>query len=247
MNQELKVKKIGAPFLIKNYIKGIDNYRYEDYLIELLNSSLWFSKNGFSPFHAPESEANGECDAISENYQLDFKLFACETLIKARNLFSYQIRVHNNITSYGACKCPHSEMEAYKIYEVFRDLNMEDLIRYRDLDVKREGIEKDIKFILQLLETDKNLLLFSPYEFFFEKEHELSEAIQIIQESLTHDFRVAFTYRNERVKKDTFLTCLYDGLFLLFEESDGELKYIDSVSARELPTYRKIDRYANVF
>lgn len=64
-------------------------YAYEEWARELINHSNAFKElSKGAEFHAPASEANGECDAVSDAYQLDFKLVFGKSMTRALSLTS---------------------------------------------------------------------------------------------------------------------------------------------------------------
>ena len=91
MDQTMRVTILSPSCLIKNFVKGEIVNNYEVYLHELINNSQWFSNKYPGGFVAPTSEAHGECDAINEAYQLDFKLFVGKTTLQSLSEFSDQI------------------------------------------------------------------------------------------------------------------------------------------------------------
>ena len=91
MDLTMRAKLLPAPYIIKNFVGGEDNCNYEIYLLELLNSSAWFSAHYLGGFTKPNSESHGECDAINQIYQIDFKLLASKTALQARSVLSDQV------------------------------------------------------------------------------------------------------------------------------------------------------------
>ena len=57
---------------------------YEDYLLDILNWSGYFRRksNDRSEYVAPKSQDNGEADAYSSDYQIDFKLLIDEEMMR---------------------------------------------------------------------------------------------------------------------------------------------------------------------
>ena len=76
-------------------------YDPEDYLREMLNESSFFmDKTGGEKFHKPPEEAHGENDAVTENYEIDFKIVFSNSLQYARQNTSEQIMVNSSETEY---------------------------------------------------------------------------------------------------------------------------------------------------
>lgn len=235
-----------APLIITDFVHGEDTCNYELYLLELINTSKWFFLKYPEGFQKPVSEAHGECDAINKNYQLDFKLLASKTALQAKSILSPQIYTENGVTRFCTSKAD-TNIQATRIFAAFRSLSLSDLIELRNSDVKKYGIENDVCTALRIFETKKNLLLFFPYKFAFEKPHLYNEALKSITEALNHDFRTAFLFRNQYANGyDTFLTCIYKEGFLIYRVYDEELQLCDSVATNDIKTFtRLLDDYGD--
>lgn len=72
---ELKIDVLPAGFIVKDVIGNSEQkplYNYEDWLRELINESPAFmAKTGGARLEAPDQEAHGEADAISDAYWLE--------------------------------------------------------------------------------------------------------------------------------------------------------------------------------
>ena len=242
----MKSKLLPASLIIRNFVHGEDKCNYELYLLELINTSKWFSEKYPGGFQKPASESNGECDAINENYQLDFKLLASKTALQAKSILSSQIYTENGVTYFCTSKVDGS-VQSTRIFAAFRSLSLNDLIELRSSNIKEYGIKNDVRTALKMFETKKNLLLFFPYRFTFETQHLYDEAIKSITEALNHDFRTAFLFRDQYANGyDTFLTCIYEETFLIYRVCTGELQLCDSVTTNEIMTFtRLLDDYGD--
>lgn len=250
MDSTLTVKLLPAHLICTNFIHGIGFCNYEKYLLEIVNASKYFrDKSKGKIYSAPIDEAHGECDCISDNYSLDFKLIASKTTLQARNLFSMEIyQVAEGVTFYCPPKIEPSDskykpIETTRLYAALRLMNMEELKAKRH-SKKRQGIDADLKFFLQTLETQKNILMFFPYEFFTETDNCFSIVTSNIVESLNNDFSVSLRYRKEFAPEyDTYFIFLYHGFFVFLKENKGELEILDKVKETESPTYLKLKSY----
>lgn len=240
----MKARMLPAPLIIKDFVHGETMCNYELYLLELINTSEWFSAKYPGGFQRPVSEANGECDAINPNYQLDFKLLASKTALQAKSILSPQIYTENGEVCFCGSKID-GNIQSTRIFAAFRKLSLNDLIELRYFNNKKYGVENDIRTVLRILETKKNLLLFFPYKSTFEKPHLHNAAIKAITEAMNHDFRVAFSFRNQYANGyDTFLTCIYEETFLIYYVCGEELQLCDSVEISEIKTFmRLLDLY----
>lgn len=235
-----------SPLIIKNFVVGEEKCNYEQYLLELLNHSLWFQHYHPGGFSAPNSEAHGECDAFNNDYKIDFKLFASKTALRARSVLSHQIRRQQDGVIIYMTSRDRGQIRATRLHAAFRGTSLSELEKLRQTEVKRAGIENDMINALKVLETQKNLLLFFPYEFTFKEPHEYRNAIAAIEAGISNDFQSAFQYRAEKAGEyDTFLCCLYDNHFLIMKCSADGAVLCDSVCADELPTYRTLNDYCD--
>ena len=84
--------------------------------------------------------------------------------------------------------------------------------------------------------------MFIPEEFSFDGEdYELSEAIEIIKDALSVDYLLSLEYRKTKIaEKDTFLMCVYDKQFLIYEYEDGGLVIKEVVPRIKSQTYTKL-------
>ena len=244
----MRVKLLPAPYIIKNFVDGEDNCNYEIYLLELLNSSAWFSAHYPGGFIKPSSEAHGECDAINQIYQIDFKLLASKTALQARSVLSNQIhKMGQGLISFGISKLPEGKIQTTRLFAAFRGKSLTDLYRIQENQIKAYGVENDILTSLKMLETKKNLLLFFPYEVTFDQYRNYAEAMESITEALTEDFHVAFEYRDNQIQSryDTFMTCIYEDSFLIFSVKNQVLKLIDTVGTKKVSTFLRLSQYTD--
>lgn len=239
LDQTMRAKLLPAPLIISDFVHNEPNCNYELYLLELLNKSNYFAERYPGGFKRPTSESHGECDAINENYQIDFKLLAAKTALMARSILSPQVeKIADGATAFYASKVKGRQISSTRIYAAFRGQSYEELVRIRNIAPKASGIDNDIFTVLETLETKKNLLLFFPYEFSFDKPHTKEEAIFSISQGLNKDFKEAFKYREWKANGyDTFLLCLYNDIFLVFEVNNQEVVLCEMLNSSEINTF----------
>ena len=118
-----------SDLLISNFVKGIKPYTYEEYLIQIVNSSPYFlQKSNGTLYTHPLKEDHGEWDCISPEYAMDFKLIASESRLRALRLFSSQISVEDGVICYGAPKIQpddkrYKPISATRIFAALRALD----------------------------------------------------------------------------------------------------------------------------
>ena len=68
-------------------------------------------------FTKPNSESHGECDAINQIYQIDFKLLASKTALQARSVLSDQVhKMGQGVIGFGISKLPEGKIQATRLF-----------------------------------------------------------------------------------------------------------------------------------
>ena len=173
---EMRVDFLGAARVIDNFIGGVmEPYSYEDYLRDFVNcSSCFLKKSNGKLYKKPESEAHGEYDCASDEYKLDFKLFASQSRLQAAKILSPSIQEFMpGVIGFGLPE-KHEGVPGYKPitysipHAVFRSLIWNKMIEIREKKEKEDVLEKDVSQIIKIFETKKNIMLFFPYNFNFD-------------------------------------------------------------------------------
>lgn len=238
-------KLLPAALICSDFIGGMDNCDYEDYLREIVNSSAHFlQKSDGESYHHPSSEAHGECDCISTHYSFDFKLAVSGSAMQGRNIFSSGItEIYPGVTSYGVPKVSpenpdYHPIKATRIHSAIRNLNPDDLTKIRNAKSPGTQVDRDIKAFLKILETPKNILLFFPYELYMTAEIGLE---QEYVDAVSKDFCECLKYRRRLLPKyDTYLVFLANGNFILTIFEDSRLKHIESIPECKSKIYMNI-------
>jgi hypothetical protein len=242
MDKTLIARLLPAALICKGFIKEMNDCNYEKYLLEIVNKCDHFSEksHGIS-YSAPEQESHGECDCISPDYSLDFKLIAGETLMCARNELSTSItRINDAIMVFGRPK-KDKPFKATQIHVALRSFSLEELKEIRNKPIRKQGIEQDILSVLNTLEKKKNLLLFFPYEFYYENEIDCNSAIEEIISALSNDFMNALKYRFEIANQfDTYLTFIYAEYFIIAVTDKGTLSFIEKIPTKCSQTFTQL-------
>lgn len=244
-DESLKAKLLPATLIVRNFVKGDDNCNYEIYLREFLNHSSWFRKKVLYDFVAPLSEANNECDAYAGEYGIDFKLIGSRTALQARSILSKTItNLSNGVTAYGVSK-DNTFMSVFRIHAILRNRTIEDLKAIREIETRAQNEETEIRTFLKTLETQKNLLLFFPYEFSFETTYEILEGANQIENALNMDFRNSILYRYERTENlETYMSFIYEDYFFIMFWDDDRFKIIDHIELSKSKTYMRLKNYS---
>ena len=160
IDRKLTYKILPSQVIVKNFVKNERNCNYEVYLLEILNLSDYFRVLSLGEeYIKPISEENGQFDAISERYSIDFKLFIAESLMEGKSILSYSITKYSDgFYGYGASKARNKkEMTCTNLCQAIRYLTLEELEGI-ERDKKRTFLEKDIASFLDVLRTKKNIL-----------------------------------------------------------------------------------------
>ena len=250
--ENMMVQALHAGLVCDSFIKGIEPYRYEDYLVELINKSEFFlAKSGGEQYCRPASEAHGECDCVSNQYQMDFKRIASKTQLQSKSLFSMQIVVVGGVTLYCAPKKQSNEndlkpFKATILHAALRPLLKEALVVLRQSNVKANGIENDIMHYLKNLDTDKNLFLFFPYNFFFEENDDFQVGLSLAIKGINEGFGESMKYRQEQHSSlDTFFAFIYSQNMIILSLEKDELVYKDMIPVCESPLFSKLLGYVD--
>ncbi len=247
IDPRIKFKLLPPATIIKNFVDGEPDCNYENYLLELLNRSYHFKEKGHSLFSKALNENNGECDAISKNYEIDFKLLSSSTRLQASHLFSSGISNYGDgIIGIHESKKKFGEVKATKIHVAFRTRYILELTRLREnfLNIRNYGIERDIIKVLKMLEKQKKLLLFFPYSFELIDILETNNSDDIIVSALNYDFHSLFEYRSLKAKGfDTYFVTIFQDRFYIFSILDDTLCLIEKVDCMLLPTFIKLKNY----
>lgn len=252
--ENMKIQFLPAGVVFNNFIKGIGSYSYEDYLVEFVNKSDYFlAKSGGELYVRPQREDNGECDCTTKRFQMDFKLVASKTKLQSKSLFSSQIHVGNGWTSYGAPKMEpgkqgYKPINATVLYAALRSANIWTLDSLQDKEKKQNRIENDLKYYLANLETDKNLFLFFPYNFFFDEDDDFDMGLKLAIQGIIQDFQESLRYRQQKLPhRDTYFSFLYAHHLILLEWNNEQLSYIEKHPIEESPLFIKLLRYSDEF
>ena len=224
-------------------VKGDENSNNEYYLLELLNASPFFQdKSGGQKYGAPQSESNGECDANSEKYQIDFKVLISSSMAEAKANTEIQIeQVKPGVFYYTMSKDTEKVYHGSILLKVLRGYTCEDILTEKYLDEK--GAIKDIHGMLKLLDKPKNLFLFYPSRFTFTEEMELGEKLNILNEAMQYDVYKLFEIRkhNKRNQFETFLCTIMEDLFVVFGDAGNRLTVVDVIKTEKCPTFKHLE------
>lgn len=246
---ELTIKPMPLSAVISNFVEGIPDCNYEIYLRELINNSTYFRDKGKSAYSEPPSEEAGQCDAISEEYELDFKLLDSQTMLMADSI----LKKRPMVLAPGTVACAErkklsGEVEVTKLHVALRGLSVDDLVNIRRTKTNHTNTQNDIPQILEVVEVKKHILMLLPYIFSFRQELHSQDPIETIRVAINDDFRNLFLYREKTSPGfDTYLATVVSDSFLVFSIIHGEFYLVEPISTKYTPTYKQLLNYGDIW
>lgn len=240
---------IQAAVVLNNFVKNEEDSNYELFLLEFLNRSKYFQgKSKYNLYQKPIKESNGECDAISIEYSIDFKLLVSPSCCKALRLTSNSIKKTIMGIGYGNARTRESQKMTW-LHNLFKDKKLNDLllIRNEEENISSKDIhDYDILNTLKTMETQKNLLLFFPFRFYTDEAIAFDKMLKIINKNLQYWFGTLAEYRELfGTDFEAYLLTEYDNHFLLYLFSSSGFELLEVFDDSQLPTYQKLLDYAD--
>lgn len=147
---------------------------YEPLLLEVLNETSFFLNKSGGGFDSPQSQSNGECDAIGKNgnYNMDFKCLITQhgaEVINETSLQSVEILPGISVTQPSKASLRgQSSVEFQSIWGFLVEnnfgLNANCEIELKD--ITDNSMNKTIKRINKSIKMQKNILFFHPASLF---------------------------------------------------------------------------------
>ena len=223
----------------KNGVRGDERSDYEYYLLELVNESIFFQEKSIGQeYHSPESEENGQCDAISANYELDFKTLISSSLANGKSNTEWQ---KEQIAEVGYFTVqPKNTTDEYKCSDLLRALRpyTSESILNGDYKNEKAFLVKDIQYMLKWLDKKKNLLMFLPIQFSVKDQIPQKEKQNVLKDAMQSDAYKLFELRKQmRPEFETFLCTIMESDFVIFRDTGEQLEIADFVNVNRCPTY----------
>lgn len=246
---QLMIRPMPPSAVISGFVKGVQDCNYEIYLRELVNSSAHFLDKGKSTYREPPSEEDGQCDAVAEEYELDFKLLDSKTRLMADSILKMRpVVLAPGVTSLVRCRKPDGKVVATNLRAVLRRLSVEDLMGMRHAKTNRDTFASDTLQVLKVFEVKKHVLALLPYIFSLGQQDYTGDSAELIRAVINDSFASLFLYR-EKVSPgyDSYLTTVFSDSFLIFRFAHGEFSLVDSVSTDNAPTYNRLLCYGEIW
>lgn len=245
--ERLKSAMITPDLFVKDLMQdysGRPLYTYEEWARELINHSNAFKElTRGAEFHAPASEANGECDAVSDAYQLDFKLIFGKSMMRAVSLTSSRRISGRGLTLELPGKSYEKEQRGLRLHAILRGYSLAMLDELLKTESNKQLSEEDFEArgLLRSINHSKNLLLIFPCR--FEGIDRLPELEETVNAALYYDFRNVLDVRRiHHPGKDTFLSYFCDDRMVVTRASGHDLSKFDDIMVAKSRTYMDIMR-----
>lgn len=248
INPNLRFEILPAQLIISNYITGYEKCNYEIYLRDFINSSEFFlKKSNYEVYVAPTSEEKGQCDCISNEYQLDFKLLLSETMGQGKREFSPSItQVSSGIVCHGAPNKTtrdkdYKEIQATYLHVAFRILRYEKLCEIANTKYKQHGMERDVHLILKDLKKPKNLMCMIPYEFYFDNDVLYEDGKKEIISAISSDYINIIKFREAmQPLYETYIAFIYNNKIIFLQGIGNQLVFVDEIDLFESNVYKEL-------
>lgn len=229
---------IPPKYLVLNGKNAFPKVTYENFLIDIINFSEYFSKKHSFKEHfiLTTEQAHGEDDAYTSDYQLDFKLLVGSNVMRKKNRNMPEVDYSHMFQGFIFSKTQ----------EVEEEIPDETIL----LDIAKIGIEdlrngvyanSTIKSVVKNIKKPKNLLMYYPYEYVFEN----NEEYILVVSDILNSFKNLLIYRDElKLGKDTFLCLKLNNYFEIYEWKKQKFIIVDKVSEYLSANYRDLKTYS---
>lgn len=246
--KEILLKELPAAVIVKNFIKGHPT-DCEEYLTDFINSSKMVKEKGNEKFalrkHCEQSE--GQSDIYNFFYELDFKILIDSKYMEGKNLLSRAItEIAPGVTAYGNSKV-NGKQHACFINWCFRDKSLTDLKEIRQSCLSSLPEEKVIVHILEEMSTDKNILFFLPFNFFFQGIETEDQVAKFLIKWINDDLKGLIEYRKEKVDKETYISFISNQFFVISKEQEKGLRLYDMVNTNQSELYKYLINVSKEF
>ena len=259
--------KVLPPIFIKRGFIKNDTHNtcnYEDYLIELLNESPYFmSRTNNCRFHHSKSESNKENDAVSGQFDLDFKLVMSSSGIEAEVAYNNRFLRDNNGVVIEYVQDPPQErtLVTWLLGDLGRVRSSEQINQIlssqastipmkrrnsTNIEAHRQG---ELKIFIDNLLKEKHLFFFIPCIAFFENTNlSTQEETIILGNELSYIFESFFKYRNvERPQFETFVSCVFKNALTIFRWDGDHLSFVDKIDLSKSQVFEELKEFDPFF
>lgn len=200
-------------------------------MLDIINRSQYFQqKSGYEKYTKPESESNSENDAITNKYEIDFKLLVDEKDVyyKSQNVPKVD---YSNMKHKGYILVQEND-----ILNLTEEENI--LIKLFRSDFSNTDNNTDIRNIIKNAKKKKNLLWYYPFEF---KKNQIGNKNNITK-LFNITMRKFLEYRKQcSPNNETYVCTKYDNFFIIYKFDGNKLIIIDEINELWIQSYIDIN------
>lgn len=241
-SSRLQQALLPSSFLNKGLVRNKDGRpctNYEKWALEFINHSQAFMEiTKGRPFNPPKTEAQGEPDADSGVYSIDFKLILAQSSQYAIKRWSEQYNDTGTIVWMSSGQSGEKQT-GIKMPTALRGQPRERLLSImakEDRKACSNRIEKDIWSFANSIAHDKNLLLIYPYVFFNNGGSQPS--IEAVLKALSIDYSIIVSlWTHEHYSKQAFFAFFLKGKIAIARVNSNHLEPFDEIPLICSPTF----------
>lgn len=225
-------------YLMLNGKNAFPNITYEQFLIDVINFSQFFSSKRplTERYKLNECQDHGEDDVYSSTYQLDFKLLVDEDVMRER--YRNLPEIDYSQMSKGFIFTKTKE----KVFEIPENHILMDIMNCSIEDLRNEHYKNNtIKSLAKNIQKRKNLFMYYPYEY----EDVTVSMMRDFKSAATGIFKNVLSYRDGlSLDKDTFVCFKINRYFVILEWTGKSLVVKDAVDDLLCANYRDLKTYS---
>lgn len=97
------------------------------------------------------------------------------------------------------------------------------------------------------MSTDKNILFFLPFNFFFQGIETDDEVAKFLIKWIDDDLKGLIEYRKEKVDKETYISFISNQFFVISKEQEKGLRLYDMVNTNQSELYKYLINVSKEF
>lgn len=101
--------------------------------------------------------------------------------------------------------------------------------------------------ILKEMSTDKHILFFLPFYFFFQGIEIEDQVAKFIIKWINDDLKGLIEYRKEKIEKDTYISFISNQFFVISKEQEKGLRLYDMVNTNQSELYKYLINVSKEF
>ncbi len=250
---EIFISPLPAELIRDNFIRNLEA-SYEEYLIEFVNCSSTFLmlSGGAAYMHNDKRSQNkGECDCVSTNYQLDFKILGTESNLYASSNLSKQKAITGNGVLITLIPKQADGMYVARTNQLIMNYTYSDLERLEKSGqdkFTRNNLDPDreMQSIIHSFLCPKNTLFFHDSAIFVKGSYPIESIIAEVEAFMNDCLSEVLKLRLNRIpNKDTYLGMIVQQFFVIGMCKNGSLAFLECIPLSRSPKFLELYQYTN--